>query len=105
LRNGGYWASHMRTFKLKLYKELTRQDPNLECYKDDNGNFFTMSCDVATTTPLMEIAGLDRIKFNSVPIYYYRIHSENDHFIDASFQKELANIIFKKNKFIYKYEI
>ena len=99
LRNGGYWASHMRTYKYKLYKELMSQDPELSCFKDKNGNFYTMSCDVATMTPLMEIAGFERIKFNPNPVYYYRIHQQNDHFVDPKLQKEVADELFAKNSF------
>jgi len=102
LRTGGYWASHMRTFKYKLYKELINQDPELSCFKDNNGNFYTITYDVAIMTPLMEIAGLKRIKFNSIPIYYYRIHQQNDHFVDPNLQKSVADEIFKKQKFIQK---
>lgn len=99
LRNGGYWASHMRTFKYKIYKELISQDPELNCYRDKNGEFFTITADVATTTPLMEIAGFKRIKFNPDPIYYYRIHPNNDHYIDPALQKQVADDIFSKEKF------
>ena len=79
LRKGGYWASHIRTFKYKLYKELVRQDPDLLCYKDIDGNFYTITYDVAIMTPLMEIAGFDRVKFNPNPVYFYRLHEQNDH--------------------------
>lgn len=99
LRNGGYWASHMRTFKYKLYKELIVQDPDLTCYKDNSGEFYTSSCDVAITTPLMEIAGFDRVKFNNEPIYFYRIHQNNDHFVDPTKQKSIADEIFSKTPF------
>ena len=99
LRKGGYWASHMRTFKYKIYKELIKQDEKLNCYKDENDNFFTITADVATTTPLMEIAGFKRIKFNKEPIYYYRIHQNNDHYIDPVLQKSVADQIFAKEKF------
>jgi len=99
LRKGGYWASHMRTFRYKIYKELMIQDPELNCYKDSSGKFFTITADVATTTPLMEIAGFKRIKFNPEPIYYYRIHPNNDHYIDPVLQKSVADDIFAKEKF------
>jgi glycosyltransferase involved in cell wall biosynthesis len=102
LRTGGYWASHMRTFKYKLYKELIKQDPELYCFKDSNGLFYTITYDVAIMTPLMEIAGLEKIKFNPIPIYYYRIHQQNDHFVDPNLQKSVADEIFKKQKFIEK---
>jgi glycosyltransferase involved in cell wall biosynthesis len=99
LRNGGYWASHMRTFKYKLYKELINQDSELSCYKDKDGNFYTITYDVAIMTPLMEIAGFDKIKFNPDPVYYYRIHQQNDHFVDPSLQKSVADELFAKPKF------
>lgn len=99
LRTGGYWASHMRTFKYKLYKEILTQDPDLDCYKNKKGEFYTITYDVAIMTPLMEMAGLHRIKFNPEPVYFYRIHEQNDHFIDQKLQKEVADEIFSKKKF------
>jgi glycosyltransferase involved in cell wall biosynthesis len=99
LRTGGYWASHMRTFKYKLYKEMMNQDPELSCYKDKNGDFYTITYDVAIMTPLMEIAGFERVKFNPEPVYYYRIHQQNDHFVDPNLQKYVADEIFAKPKF------
>jgi glycosyltransferase involved in cell wall biosynthesis len=99
LRSGGYWASHMRTFKYKLYKEMMNQDPELSCYKDKNGDFYTITYDVAIMTPLMEIAGFNKIKFNPEPVYYYRIHQQNDHFVDPNLQKSVADEIFAKSKF------
>jgi len=99
LRKGGYWASHIRTFKYKLYKELLVQDPNLSCYKDNKGNFYTITYDVAIMTPLMEMAGFDRVKFNPDPVYYYRVHQQNDHFLDPQLQKSVAGDIFNKKEF------
>jgi glycosyltransferase involved in cell wall biosynthesis len=99
LRKGSYWASHIRTFKFKLYKELISQDPSLSCYKNVKGEFFTMTYDVAIMTPLMEIAGFKRIKFNPKPIYYYRLHNNNDHIVNWGLQKDIEQEIFAKNKF------
>ena len=99
LRNGEYWASHLRTFKYKLYKELLNQDPNLDCYKDTFGNFYTMTYDVAIMVPLIEMAGYDRMKFNPIPIYYYRLHPQNDHYVDSGLQKRVADEIFRKPPF------
>ncbi len=99
LRKGGYWASHIRTFKYKLYKELINQDPELSCYKDINNKFYTITYDIAIMTPLMEIAGFDRIKFNPTPVYYYRLHDQNDHNVDGRLQKIVADEIFNKTPF------
>lgn len=99
LRTGGYWASHLRSFKYKLYKEILNQDSNLSCYKDKNGDFYTITYDVAIMTPLMEIAGFDKIKFNPIPVYYYRVHSQNDYSLNPNLQKSVADEIFAKPKF------
>lgn len=99
LRSGGYWASHLRTFKYKLYKELLIQDPEISCYKDSGGEVYKSCYDVAIMTPLMEIAGLDHIKFNPIPIYYYRVHQQNDHIVDPTLQKNIANEVFSKPAF------
>jgi glycosyltransferase involved in cell wall biosynthesis len=99
LRTGGYWASHLRTFKYNLYKEMIKQDPILSCLKDINGDFYKITYDIAIMTPLMEIAGFDNIKFNPDPVYYYRIHDQNDHFVDPNLQKSVADEIFAKPKF------
>lgn len=99
LRKGGYWASHLRSYKYKLYKEIMKQDPELTCYKNQNGEFYTITYDIAIMTPLMEIAGLDKIKFNPEPVYYYRIHEQNDHFVDPTLQKSVEKEIFAKPKF------
>lgn len=95
-----YVASHIRTFKYKLYKEIMIQDPNLDCYKNINGEFYTMTYDLAIMLPLMEICGFDKIKFNPIPVYYYRTHNQNDHAIDIKLQFNIAEEIYKKNNFI-----
>ena len=94
-----YWASHLRTFKYKLYKEIMIQDPNLYCYKDNNGDFYKMTYDVAIVLPLLEMAGFDRVKFNPVPIYFYRIHPQNDYSVDPKLQYGIADEIYRKPKF------
>lgn len=99
LRKHGHWASQLRTFKFLVYKEMMNQDPNLNCYKDRNGDFYKSTYDVAIMTPLLEISGFDRIKFNPIPIYTYRIHSQNDHNVDPLLQRNIASEIFNKNGF------
>jgi len=99
LRSGGYWASHLRTFKFKLYQEMMAQDPNLSCFKDKSGLFYRTCYDVAIMTPLMEIAGLSGIAFNPHPVYMYRQHPNNDHVVDRSGQKRAEIEIFAKKPF------
>jgi glycosyltransferase involved in cell wall biosynthesis len=91
--------SHLRSFRYKVYKEFLKQDPDLSSYKDKNGKFYTMSADVSIMTPLFEICGIDNIKFNPIPIYYYRFHSTNECHINPSLQKQYEIEILSKDKF------
>ena len=95
-------ASHMKTFRYKLYKEVVRQDENLDFFRDTNGNFYTMTGDIALMTPMLAIAGFDRIRFNPTPIYQYRFHENNDHSINPSYQKQMSEEIRNK-PFPFKY--
>jgi glycosyltransferase involved in cell wall biosynthesis len=99
LRTYDFLASHIKTFKYKLYKELINQDPKLSCYKDNNDNFYTVTYDVAIMIPLMEIAGFDKVKFNPNPVYYYRVHDANDYLINLDLQKSVEKEILAKPKF------
>lgn len=99
LRRGGYWASHLRTFKYKLYREMAAQDPGLSCYRDSSGEFFKTCYDIAIMTPLMEMAGLGGIRFNPTPVYFYRQHPANDHAIDHPRQRRDEREIFSKAPF------
>lgn len=94
-----FLASHLKTFKYKVYEELIKQDPNLNCYKDKKGNFYTMAADVAIMTPLLEICGFDNIQFNPIPIYAYRVHDKNECSLNWRLQKEIDIELFSKNKF------
>lgn len=87
----GYFLSHIRTWRLRLYFELLKQDPNLNAYRGDNGEFYKVTADVAVMIPLAEIAGYDNIKFNPEPLYWYRLHPNNDHIVkkDEQFGNEL----------------
>lgn len=99
LRELDWRASHLRTFKYKLYKEIQNQDSNYDCFKDSNGEFYKSCYDVAIMHPLLEIAGYDRVYFNQIPLYYYRIHQNNDHNLNASLQKSIEIEIRSKKKF------
>jgi len=100
IRISEWLASHLKTFKFKLYSEFLKQDPNLSSYKDDNGYFYSMTCDLAMMFPLIEIAGYDYIKFCKEPIYFYRLYENNDHIINVELQRNIEQQI--RNKTIFK---
>jgi len=96
LREKSFRASHLRTFKWKLYKEFLRQDPEVLSYKDDKGYFFLVDGDLAIMFPLMEIAGYPNIYFNEIPIYWYRLYERNDHVVDRPLQQRTEREIRRK---------
>ncbi|WP_255501967.1 hypothetical protein [Olivibacter sp. SDN3] len=100
IRNHVYRASHLKTFKYKVYKEFLRQDQELYAYKDQKGEIFSMTYDMALMLPLMEIAGLSRIYFNKYPLYIYRLHENNDQVINRPLQKDIEQQIRNKPRFI-----
>jgi len=100
LRTGPFIFSHIRTFKKSLYDEMAKQDPNFNCLKDKNGNFYKMTGDVAVMYPLAEIAGYDRIKFNSTPLYIYnRSNPISDDRVNQQLQWDIHAEISNKPKF------
>ena len=65
-RTSPWRASHLKTFKYKLWKRLPES-----ALKHDNGEWFTCCADRAIMTPLMEMAGHDRIKYLDWILYCY----------------------------------
>ena len=53
-------------------------------------------------TPLMEIAGFEKIAFNPNIVYVYRLHPQNDHVVSGQLQKSTEKEIFAKTPFIKK---
>jgi glycosyltransferase involved in cell wall biosynthesis len=97
LRSCGFVASHLKTFRHKVYMEAMRQDPGCERYRDGDGGFFDMANDVALMTPLLEIAGFDRVAFNPEVVYHYTIHGGNESSVDSARQRDCARAALAKN--------
>ena len=71
-RTSPWRASHLKTMKYRLWQYL-RED----MLKDKGGNWFTCCADRAIMTPLMEIAGHDRIKYIDWILYCYNDINKN----------------------------
>ena len=104
LRNHSFRSSHVRTFKYKLFKDLIEQDPNLLCFRDNDGEFYKMTGDIAMMFPILEIAGYENVYFNDEPVYWYRSHVNNDIALNAQLQKSIEEKIRTKRSFkcLYK---
>jgi hypothetical protein len=66
IRHAQWKATHLRTMKFKVLKRIQTKD-----LKDDNGKWFKGATDMAVMFPALEMAGYDRVKFISEPIYTY----------------------------------
>jgi len=78
-------ASHLRTFKAKLAKYLTKDD-----LSDEDGNFYRYAYDQALMFPMMEMA-CERIRFVSDILYIYNDENPmNVHKVEPEEQIEMA---------------
>lgn len=100
IRNTPFKVSHIRTFKAGLYKKIADQDPNFSCLKDDFGEFYKMTYDVAIMFPILEMAGHEKTKFNDTILYIYnRNNPISDDKVDQTLQTNIHIEINKKPKF------
>lgn len=96
----GFHISHIRTFKKSLYEEIGNQDPNFDCLKDSNGEFYKMTYDVAMFYPMIEICPKDKIVYNDESLYVYNIENPiSDFRTDGSLQQRIHDEIRKKKTF------
>jgi hypothetical protein len=99
LRQLDWRASHLKTFKFKIYKEFINQDKSLTSYLDENGAFYK-AYDVALMVPLLEISGYSKVFFNKEPIYLYRLHDLNESNLDVNLQKNVQKHVNSKQPFL-----
>ena len=93
-RKDKWRASHLRTFKFKLWKNLDHAD-----LKDREGNYYKMTYDQAIMLPLLEMAG-NRSRF--IPEVLHVYNKENPLNVDkikAQEQYELAQKIRNKKPY------
>jgi len=66
-----WWrASHLRTFKYKLWKHVKDED-----LRDERGCYYESAWDLAMMWPMLEMAGYDRIKFIPEKLYVYNMEN------------------------------
>jgi hypothetical protein len=93
VRTESWRATHLKTFKYRLWKHLP-----LSAGTDENGDWLQMCADVAIMLPLMEIAGLDRCLRIVKPIYWYNdLNEDSEHRRDPEKQKATERYIRSKS--------
>lgn len=62
---------HPVTHRAALFHRLRDFDPNLSCFKDDDGEWLFYASDAVLTRPLFYMAGYDRIHYCDRVLYLY----------------------------------
>lgn len=77
--------SHLRTYYAWLFKAIEKKD-----LVDDNGSFFTMTGDLATMMPMIELAAKGHVWFSKKVLYTYNnINPISDHCKDRGLQYKI----------------
>ena len=93
-REDAWRASHLRSFKYSLWKELEDHD-----LKDDQGNYYKTAYDQAIMLPLLELSGV-KAKYVEQTLYVYNKNNPlNVDKIKASEQSYTAQQIRKKERY------
>ena len=96
-REDTWRASHLKTYKYSLWKDIDPED-----LKDEDGKFFEMTYDQAMMSPMLEMAG-DRAKY--VPEVTYVYNTQNPNAVNktrAQKQHSLMKKIRKKQRYARK---
>jgi len=89
VRKAKWHASHLKTFKFKLFRELPE-----EYVKDEKGEWLPAASDLAIMMGLIEMAGLDQCKYVEKLCYYWR--DDTPYKTDRKLQLKCEKIIRAK---------
>lgn len=93
-RQDRWRASHLRTFKYKLWKNIKDED-----LRDTDGNYYRMTWDQAFMLPMLEMSG-GKIEYIKDILYCYnRENPINDDKINSFLQQKTQWIIRNKEKY------
>lgn len=98
VRKVGWRASHLRTFKYKIWKYVNHKD-----LIGPDGLYARVAWDLAIMFPMLEMAGQDRVKYVFERIYTYNQESPyNDHKMRLKEQKVFADYFVNKTPYQYQ---
>jgi hypothetical protein len=93
-RENTWRASHMRSFKGKIWDKI-----NLDCLKDENGNYYSTAYDQAIMLPLLELAAERAFFVKEIMYAYNRQNPNNVDKIKQKIQFETAQAIRRRKKY------
>ncbi len=95
LRNDRFTASHLRTWKVFLWRNIKDDD-----HKDSNGKYLTINADLGYMLPMLEMAGPEHYKFlPEVNLVYNNLNPLNDHKVDMDLVNKVSIEIRNKPKY------
>ena len=95
--NANYAYFSMCTFRAGLFHKLLEQDPEVSYLKNNQGNWCRLRGDLALMVPLVELAGFEKIRFNSKVSFISTQRSDlSDEIIQAEEQDEIGKEILRK---------
>jgi len=93
-RSVAWQATHLRTFKYKLWKHIKKED-----LLDQSGNYYKMGWDLAFMFPMLEMSGGRIVNINA-PLYVYNIDNPlNDNKVDMELQLSIDREVRQKIKY------
>lgn len=97
IRRVPFRASHLRSFKYKLWKGIKEGD-----LKDANGQYFMSAWDLSFMWPMMEMAGISRVRYIPEVLYNYNQETPfNDSKVRLQQQMNYADYIAAKPPYPY----
>jgi glycosyltransferase involved in cell wall biosynthesis len=89
-------TSHLRTYRHKLWRMIDDSDLR----EIETGNYYTMAGDLAAMYPMIEMAGVKRIRYIDIPWYLYNdVNPLNEHKVSVEKQWRLAMEISQRQKY------
>jgi len=93
-REYNWLATHLRTFKYKLWKNIKKED-----LLQEDGKFYRMTWDLAFMFPMLEMCA-GKFEFINEPLYVYNIANPiNDNKVNANLQLSLEKKIRNKRRY------
>lgn len=93
-RNHPFISSHLRTYKSYLWHAIKDED-----LRDVDGEYFRVTCDMATMIPMLEMAGGNYFYISNILYVYNRSNPLSDDVINLSEQLRVNRLIGQRERY------